>query len=172
MAKVKTQKSRKEYKCSKCGATINIGDTYHKIVEQFRQPRVRCAKCKPERSELTNSEYYSWLYDLQDHFEERYDLRSEDGKDEIYSELENMRDELQSRLDNMPEQLQYAPTGEMLQERIDCIDNAISELDNLDFPDKEDFNDENNTEEENEQEYQDALDEFETNIIDAICNLE
>lgn len=172
MAKVQTQKARKEYKCSKCGAIINSGEEYHKIVAQFQAPRIRCKNCKPERSELTTSEYYSWLWDLQDHLEERYDLRSEDGKDELYSEIDNQRDELQMKLDNMPEQLQYAPTGEMLQERIDALDSAINELDNLDYPDKEDYNDEDNTEEENEQEYQEALDEFESNLVDIISNIE
>ena len=32
-------------------------------------------------------------------------------------------------LDNMPESLQYAPTGELLQERIDACDNAMNEVD-------------------------------------------
>lgn len=174
MAKVHTQKSRKEYKCSKCGNTINIGEEYHKIVEQFRAPRIRCCKCKPERSELTSSEYYSWLYDLQDHLEERYDLRTEEGKDELYSELDNMRDELQCKLDNIPEQLQYAPAGETIQERIDTLESAMSEMDNLDFPDEEDeeYNDEEKTEEENKQWYQDALDDFENELIEIINNIE
>lgn len=172
MAKVQTQKARKEYKCSKCGAIISSGEEYHKIVAQFQAPRIRCKNCKPARSELTTSEYYSWLWDLQDNLEKYFDLRSEDAKDELYSQLEEQRDELQSKLDNMPEQLQYAPTGEMLQERIDALDSAISELDNLDYPDKEDYSNEENTDEENEQEYEAALDTYEYELTDIIGCIE
>lgn len=182
MAQVSTQKARKEYCCNKCQQTIKVGDMYHKIIAQFQAPRYRCLNCKPERSELTTSDYLSWLYDLQDHVGERYDLRTEEGKDELYSELEIQRDELQSRLDNMPEQLQYAPTGEMLQERIDSIESALSDLDNLDFPDKEDYvvdeselefeEDKESKQEELDSEYEDELDNFEQGCLDAINNIE
>lgn len=172
MAKIQTQKARKEYKCSKCGAVINVGELYYKIVAQFQTPRTRCKNCKPERCELTTSEFFMWLWDLQDHLEERYDLRCEEGKDELYSEIENQMEELQGRLDNMPEPLQWAPTGEMLRERIDTLESAICEIDNLEYPDKEDYNDENNTDEENEQEYQEALDDYRQSLIEIISNIE
>lgn len=192
MARVYEQKARKEYKCSRCGCTIHPGDMYYMSQPMNRGKIIRCKDHRPERSELTGSEYYSWLWDLQDHLSERYDLRSEEAKDEIYSELENMRDDLQGRLDNMPESLQDAPTGEMLQDRISSLDDAMSELDNLDYPDIEDYKnddednidddpetsptpveseDETEDEEENE-EYQNALDEWESAIEEAISNIE
>ena len=159
MAKLSHQKARKEYVCEKCKKEINKGENYYKILEQFRPVRIRCANCRPERSELTNSEYYSWLYDLQDHLEERYDLRTEEGKNDLYTELEQQRDVLQEKLDNIPEQLQYASAGETLQERIDGIDSAMSEMDCLDYPEEDDEN------------LKDLLDEYESNLTDLIQEL-
>ena len=184
MAKLYKQKARKEYVCNKCGSTINKGDEYYKVEAMYQRTKIRCIHCKPERSELTGSEYYSWLWDLQDHVAERYDLRSEEGRDELYSELENMRDELQDKLDNMPEQLQYASSGETLQERIDSIEDALNELDNAEFPDEDDYRvEEEDIEglpedeisdiiEDKKREYEDALDEYEQVLIDAVGNIE
>lgn len=138
MAKCYSQKARKEYVCNKCGKPIHKGDQYFKIEAMYAKTKYRCCDCKPERSELTSSEYLSWLYDLQDHVSERYDLRSEEGKDELYSELENMRDDLQGHLDDMPEQLQAVGSGEILSTRIDSLDSAMSTIEDLEFPDEED----------------------------------
>ena len=181
MAKMYMQKARKEYTCSKCGAKINVGEQYYKIEAMYSRTKYRCCKCKPQRSELTSSEYLSWLYDLQDNLAERYDLRSEDVKDELYSEIESQRDELQDRLDNMPEQLQYAPTGEMLQERIDSLENALDELDGLEYPDEEDYKlddyeredlSEEEIEEQENEKFQEALDDYESDIESIVSNIE
>ena len=61
-------------------------------------------------------------------------------RDDIVSNLEELRDTTQDSLDNMPESLQYSPTGELLQERIDSLESAISEFESLDldFEEKED----------------------------------
>lgn len=200
MAKVYQQKARKEYKCSKCGCTIHPGETYFKSQPYGRSEIIRCKDHRPERSELTGSEYYSWLWDLQDHLSDRYDLRSEEAKDEIYSELENMRDDLQGRLDNMPDSLQYGSTGELLQDRIDSLDSAMSDLGNLDYPVLSDYQNDDDESDEDEdegeddtdpetspanveseeteddgsdnEEYQSALDEWESAIEEAISNIE
>lgn len=133
--------ARKEYTCSKCGATIQKGKTYYRIEERFRAPRFRCKNCRPERSELTNSEFYSWLYDLQDHLEERFDLSTPDGKDDLISEVSSMRDEMETRRDSMPEQLQEVGSGEILSSRIEALETCESDLDNVEFPDEEDYHD-------------------------------
>lgn len=178
MAKCYTQKSRKEYVCSKCGRTIQCGEQYHRIVENFHKDRIRCNHCKPERSELTGSEYLQWLYDFQDHLDDRYDLESEDVKDEIYSEIENMKSDLEERLENIPEQLRDADAGYTLQERIDSLDEALSSLDSLDFPDKEEFADEDSHNEDPDWEgydkdgYDQAVSEFGceiSGIVEGIC---
>lgn len=89
---------------------------------------------------------------------------------------------MQERLDNMPEQLQYAPTGEMLQERIDSIQSAIDDIDGVEYPDKDDYTFErddyededeyNEAKEDKDSEYEDAVDEFEQAIIDAVNFIE
>lgn len=138
MAQLTTQKARKVYQCSKCGRTIAVGETYYKIVERFSKPKCRCSDCRPARSELTSSDYLSWLYDLQDNLTDRFDFTEDGSKDELYSEIENMRDELQERFDNIPEQFQEGDAACTLQERIDSLDEALDELDSYDYPDKED----------------------------------
>lgn len=167
MAKATKQKARKEYICNKCKCTINPGDFYFKITEMYSNPKYRCENCKPQRSELTNSEYLSWLYDLQDNLTERYDLQEEFSKDEIIQELENQKDELEARYDNIPEQLQYASAGETIQNRMDSLDSAISDLEALDYPEKEEIN---KADYDIEEDYQEALEEAEDDYQEALDN--
>ena len=53
------------------------------------------------------------------------------SKQEIVSELENIRDECQDSLDNMPDQLQDGDTGMLLQERIDAVEQGISDIESI-----------------------------------------
>lgn len=102
---------------------------------KFRYGGKRYSRTRPRASQLTQSPYYGAVRALVEQIEdsnpEDFD-EFESLKEEVRDELENLRDEAQSSLDNMPEQLQYAPTGELLQERIDALENAESELDNID----------------------------------------
>lgn len=180
MAKLTKQKSRKEYTCQKCGQVIHVGEEYYKIEAMYTKTKYRCLNCKPSRSELTSSEYLAWLYELKGNIDS-YDLRSEEGKDDLYSEIEQMKSELEDKLYNMPEQLQYASTGETLQERIDALDEALSDLDSIDYPAEDDykvadedveFEDERQQmEEAKKEEYDEAIDDFEQACRDAIENI-
>lgn len=89
----------------------------------------------PRQSQLTQSNYLSTLYSIQESIED-FNGQSEDEirefRDDIVSQLEELRDTTQDSLDNMPEGLQQGPTGELLQERIDSLDNAISEFESID----------------------------------------
>lgn len=92
------------------------------------------SKDKPRRSQLTQSNFFSQLWDIEDriaefHVENKDDF--EEFRDEIRDELENLKDETQSSLDNIPEQLQSAPTGEMMQERIDALENWIFDIEGV-----------------------------------------
>lgn len=127
MAKVLEQKSRKEYICSKCKRTINIGEKYKKIVAMYRKPTVVCCDCKIARSELTTSEYYSWLYDFQDNI----NIETLEDAQEALEEIEMQKDELEEKYDNIPEQLQDADAGCILQERIESLEEAYSEVEAL-----------------------------------------
>jgi len=95
------------------------------------------SKTRPPRSQLTNSEFLSQMYDIEDTMiakvsgETPEDLES--ARDEIISELESLQSETQDKLDNMPEGLQQGGAGETLQERIDACGDMISELESIDF---------------------------------------
>jgi hypothetical protein len=112
---------------------------------KFRYGGKRYSTEPPKASQLTQSAYYASLYDLQDEIAD-YDCAAyEDFEcfvEEIKSTLSDIAEECQSSLDNMPEQLQQAPTGELLQERIDACENAEMEMDVDEFEfDPESFED-------------------------------
>ena len=106
---------------------------------KFRYGGKRMSLTPPKRSQLTQSNFLGQLYDLQDgmSFSDYDDFES--TVDEIKSTINEMRDECQESLDNMPEQLQYAPTGELLQERIDALEEWEGEFDNVDLEVDEDM---------------------------------
>jgi hypothetical protein len=85
------------------------------------------------------------LYDLQDEIDEYQCGDYEDFEcfvEDVKNQLADIGEECQSSLDNMPESLQYAPTGELLQERIDACESAQYEMDVDEFEfEPEDFED-------------------------------
>lgn len=124
---------------------VKKGESYYwwKIKLQ-RGGLLKKSKTPPKRSQLTMSEFYGTLYDIQDetHFEAAGDFADLTSmRDDIVSQLEELRDAQQEKLDNMPEGLQQGSTGEMLQERYDALDSAIDELNGVDIPDDEDWAD-------------------------------
>jgi len=133
MAKLTRQKARKEYECCKCKSTISKGEIYQKITDMYSKPKIVCNNCVISRSELTGSEYLSWLYDLQDTFR----FYSSDEVDELIGYLEEQKSELEEKLYNIPEQFQDGEPAAILQERIDGLEEAISQLEQLDFNENE-----------------------------------
>jgi hypothetical protein len=130
---------------------------------KFRYGGKRYSLTMPSRSQLTQSGFLSQLYDLQDsnpfagHSDES-DFES--ARDEMVSDIQEMADECQESRDNMPEQLQDAPTGELLGERVEALEEWISELENVDISiDVEDLDD-------------DGLEERLTEIEDELSNCE
>ena len=132
MAKIEKPKARKEYKCSKCGETIKIGDTYLKGTPFRRSPIIRCTKCGLRSWELSSSDYVQGVGRVCDCWEEDYGC-DEDTAQSIADELDTIKDNCQDSLDNMPEGLQEGDTGQLLQERIDQLDDVISELEDIDY---------------------------------------
>lgn len=125
----------------------------------FKNGGKHFSKTPPKASQLTQSNYLSQLYDIQDRINEIQVDSWEDLEsiiDEFKNDLESLKDETQGSLDNMPESLQSSPTGELLQERIDSLENAISEFDSIDFqyeePDDSDIIEELKEEEDSEDE--------------------
>jgi len=155
-------------KARKDNPAVKAGEPY--FWWKFRYGGKRYSKTRPRNSQLTQSAYFSSVYSLQEYVE---DFELEDPTDmetlvdEVRSQIEDLRDETQSSLDNMPESLQYSPTGELLQERVDALDNVESELDYIDEfdfdeeefdepePDPEDYDD--------DEDYQSDLNDWEAN---------
>jgi hypothetical protein len=117
---------------------------------KFRYGGKRYSLTRPRPSQLTQSAYFGTLYSMQEEIEdwsgETYD-DFESLKEDITSQIDDLRSETQDSLDNMPDQLQYSPTGELLQERVDALDSAESELDCIDEfdeeePEEDDFDNE------------------------------
>ncbi len=158
MPRVHKQKARKDY--PKEG--IKKGDAYYKWSIKtgpvsgisFR------SKTPPKPSPLTLSPFLQEYYGIQEDLENLSADTAENLESqvqEIIGRIENLRDETQGSLDNMPEGLQQGDTGQLLQERIDGLENWQSDLEgvSLDF----DFD-----EEEPEQEKGEPDDEFQTKI--------
>lgn len=112
---------------------INVGESYWTWCFYGGQPIY--SKTKPRQSQLTNNSFKQELYSIQESVE---DFSPEDPDDvsvfveELISDLEELRDTCQESFDNIPEQLQEGDSGQILQERIENLDDVISNLENID----------------------------------------
>lgn len=166
--------ARKERICSKCGKTIRIGATYLKATPYRQATIYRCTQCGLKSYETSSSEYIREVGSICEDWENSYGL-SESTADEIASVLTDLRDQAQDSFDNIPEQLQDGETGSMLQERIDMLDDAISELENISWDDcaseaKEEAESEIGEYEPGRSEYA-SKDEFDEALEDKITEL-
>lgn len=114
---------------------------------KFRFGGKRYSKTPPKRSQLTQSEFYGQLWDLQDQRDGlcgNTDLESLEGFTEdvtnIAQQLVDLGEECAGKRDNMPESLQDSETGQLLEERTDrCqemgdeLESALCELENIDL---------------------------------------
>jgi hypothetical protein len=103
---------------------------------QFQNSPKQYSKTRPRASQLTQSGYLSSLYEIVEQIEDySTDSAEEIGSfaEDIKTQLEDLRDTTQESLDNMPENLSNSPTAELLQERVDSLENAISEIEGIDF---------------------------------------
>ena len=124
------KKARKDY--SEAG--IKRGDSYYWWKFPYG-PKIRSAT-HPKRSQLTQSEFLAWYYDLQDHIA---DLTPEDfdqieaERDAVVDEVDDQIGELEGRLDNMPDGLrEESDSGQLLQERIDLLTEWRDSLESAD----------------------------------------
>ena len=128
-------------KARKDNPAVKAGESYYHW--KFRYGGRVYSKVRPNRSQLTQSSFLSTYYELEDGMEERVNAAQsieelESTIEEIASEIESLMEETQESLDNMPEHLQdSSPSGELLQERIDGLENWQSELENVDLQDNE-----------------------------------
>lgn len=127
MGKIKEiQKSRKECKCSKCGNIIPVGSKYLRGILNFHPDIIRCTSCGLKYWEVTTSDYIQRVAPILNEWQEQgYSY------EDILTEFTELRDELQDRLDNMPESLQDSESGQTLQERIDGLEEACNQLEEI-----------------------------------------
>lgn len=135
------KKARKAVPKSVCGIDggIKVGQSYYWW--KFRRGGKHYSLSPPRRSQLTQSAFYGSIYDLEDDVIGMAiaDEALESVRDEVVSALEEMRDGCQENLDNLPQQLQESS---ILNERIENLESAISEFEQLEFdPDDRDEGD-------------------------------
>lgn len=149
----KARKAQPEY-------GIKKGDSYYWW--KFRFGGKRVSKTYPKRSQLTQSGFLSTLYDLQDNIS--FDRDGLEGSvTSLTDEIESLRDECQDSLDNMPEHLQESSSsGEMLQERIEALEEWVDELQAVDLDIDDDLTDE---------EKESRIDEIIEELEGVDCNL-
>lgn len=151
-------KARKaQGQCGKCSAKIKKGDPYRWWKFNFGSRHVRCMSpaCAPKASDLTRSEFYSRLYEIEEIVSSALDAFREGGDasdaasalTDAAEQLRELGSECQEKHDNMPEGLQQGDTGQLLEERAgecdgkaDELENAASELESFEVYDSvEDF---------------------------------
>jgi hypothetical protein len=131
------KKARKDYP----NFGIKKGDTYYHW--SFKMGPKMMSKTYPKRSQLTRSDFLSQLYDLEDEIGSRFEgIDNPDDisgvLDDLKSDIESLRDSEQDKLDSLPEQFQEAGPGEIINERIEALENWISELEGIDIPSEDD----------------------------------
>jgi hypothetical protein len=148
---------------------IAKGESYYWWAFQYRPKQY--SKTQPKRSQLTGSDFLGQLYDMEDRLAECSVSSKEDFdsfKEELMDDIENLKSEQEDKLSNMPDQLQSAPSGELLQERIDGLENWHSELDGVECDiDEDEIREELKSENEDEEEKMNE-DEIEVEVQEKV----
>ena len=162
MAKVHFVKSsRKEYKDSFTGETISVGESYYWWAFRF-QPR-KVSKAPPKPSQLTQSEFWQTVYGIQEEIEDMVaNDTMADQLDTVKGEIESLRDETDEKLGNMPDNLQNSQTSELLQSRVDSLQEWYDNLDGIDTDIEEGLSDEDK-----EKRYQEILEEIQSKTYEG-----
>jgi hypothetical protein len=124
-------------------AGVKVGESYYWW--KFRRGARRVSKTYPRRSQLTQSDFLSQAYDIEDHIAA---LKAQDymgdpdslksDLDDIASEIRSLGEEQADKLSNMPDSLQNGPTGELLQQRADECEAWADEIEGIEVDVPED----------------------------------
>lgn len=123
MARVKHVKARKDY--PQYGIAAGEMYYYTKIKTGPYTSRTLRQKTPFKRSQLTQSEYLSQLYDWEDRKDE---VSSIDDAQQLADDIRALGEEQREKFDNMPEGLQQGDSGQMLEARADACEAAADEI--------------------------------------------
>jgi len=139
----RVKKSRKEQgTCGKCGVTLPAGGAYIWWKFRYGGKRKRCTKpeCYPKRSDLTQNEVLTALYDLQDDIDDRIAKSGSvedlgEIRDDAGEQIQEIIDVIQEKLDNIEEGFGHtsAPIYEELDSRRDEYESWMSEIEGVEF---------------------------------------
>lgn len=142
-----TKAQKDQGNCQVCGKAIKAGDPY-KWAKGFRGPKYkRCDTCPTWKASELETGNMADAIAAQEAADDAlsaldFDSYTEDGKlkyeslvedlkvilQDCANEAESSRDAYQESLDNMPEGLQQGDTGQMIQEKIDYLEDWFSTL--------------------------------------------
>jgi len=108
---------------------VEVGQPYYWWAFNFGTKQV--SKTYPTRSQLTSSSFLSSVYDLEDSLPtiNATDVDEfESAKEDLLSSIEDLKQECEDSLSNMPEQLQESSIHN---ERIEALENWISEVESI-----------------------------------------
>jgi len=125
------KKSRKEQKDTVTGETIPVGSSYYWWQFAFSPKNISKERPKPQR--LTRSDYEITVMDIQDAIDGLTIDNLEDEVSIIVSNIDDLKEECEEKLSNMPEQLQDGDVGQLLQERIDTLEDWSSNIQGVDI---------------------------------------
>lgn len=110
---------------------IKKGESYYWW--KFYRSSKQVSKDKPRRSQLTQSSYYSIIFDMEDDLAQGkyFGLGLGDLVSQVRDELQELYEECNASYDNIPEQLQEVGTGEMLGNQLTALEEAENALSNL-----------------------------------------
>ena len=115
---------------------IEVGDSYYywAFMQGGRGGPKHYSKTRPTRSQLTQSDFLSQIYEMEDRgftAEDPDGLRDE--RDTLVSDLESLGDEQYDKFSNMPDVLQQGDTGQLLEQRQEACQNIASEFEGIDL---------------------------------------
>jgi hypothetical protein len=111
-------------------AGIAVGDAYYWWA--FRYGGKHYSKTKPRRSQLTQSEFLSTIYDIEDEISAVSEIDEGDALDFV-NRMNDLLSETQNNFDNMKEGLQNGDVGAMMEQRIAGLEQWIAEIEGIDW---------------------------------------
>jgi hypothetical protein len=113
-------------------AGIKKGESYYWW--SFRFGGKHKSKYRPKPSQLTQSEFMSAYLSIQEQIEE-WDpdqCTPDDFISGLIGDIDNLKGETEDKLSNMPEGLQEGDTGQLMQERIDSLEEWQNSIESID----------------------------------------